>query len=187
MSNIIHPTSVIDERVIIGDNVYIGPNCIIGFPAEYKEKFGFDSKFSVEIESGAVITGNVTIDAGTVRHTKICSGSMIMKGCHVGHDVIVGENVTMSPHCCIGGIVNIGQGANLGMGVIIHPRQHIGSYAMIGMATVVTKKAVIKPGYIYVGSPSKELGINNVGLERNGVDSDKLDQLIKDFENRNEN
>lgn len=187
MSNTIHPTAVINEHVIIGDNVYIGPNCIIGFPAEYKENFGLDNNFSVEIESGAIITGNVTIDAGTIRHTKICSDSMIMKGCHVGHDVIVGANVTMSPHCCIGGIVNIGKGANLGMGSIIHPRQNIGSYSMIGMATVVTKKAVVKPGHIYVGSPSKELGINRVGLERSGIDSDKLDQLIKEFESKNEN
>lgn len=187
MSTQIHPTAVIDERVKIGTNVYIGPNCTIGFPAEYKENFGNNNEFSVEIEDGVIITGNITIDAGTTRNTRICSDSMIMKGCHIGHDVIVGENVTMSPHCCIGGLVTIEQGANLGMGTIIHPRQRIGSYSMIGMATVVTKKVMIKPGHIYVGSPSKELGLNKIGLERNHIDDTKLEELIKKFENSNGN
>lgn len=187
MATTIHPTAVIDERVIIGKNVYIGPNCTIGYPAEYKGNFGSNNEFTVEIEDGVTITGNITIDAGTVRNTKICTNSMIMKGCHIGHDVIVKENVTISPHCCIGGLVIVEEGANLGMGAIIHPRQRIGSFAMIGMATVVTKKAVIKPGHIYVGSPSKEIGINKVGLERNNISDAKFEQLISDFENRNEN
>lgn len=186
MTTTIHPSAIIDDKVIIGENVYIGPNCIIGFPAEYKESFGTHNDFTVEITDGATITGNITIDAGTVRNTKICSGSMIMKGCHIGHDVIVSEDVTMSPHCCIGGLVVIENGANLGMGAIIHPRQRIGSYAMIGMATVVTKKAIIKPGHIYVGSPAKEIGVNKIGLQRNNIDEDKLKQLIKDFETIND-
>lgn len=187
MSKYIHPTAVIDDRVIIGDNVYIGPNCTIGFPAEYKDSFGEHQDFTVVIKSGSKITGNVTIDAGTIKNTEIGSNSMIMKGCHIGHDVVIGEDVTMSPHCCIGGLVIIERGVNLGMGAIIHPRQRLGSYSMIGMSTVVTKRAIIKPGYIYVGSPSKEIGINQIGLDRSGIDQLKLQQLIRDFESNNEN
>lgn len=186
MANQIHPTAVIDERVIIGDNVYIGPNCTIGFPAEYKNDFGKDTGFTVEIEDNVTITGNITIDAGTVRNTKISSHSLVMKGCHIGHDAVIEENVTLSPHVCIGGHARIGEFANLGMGSIIHPRKNIGSYSMIGMATVVTKKSTIKPGHTYVGSPAKELGLNKVGLERNNIDDNKLAQLLGDFERLNE-
>lgn len=186
MANQIHPTAVIDERVIIGDNVYIGPNCTIGFPAEYKNDFGKDTGFTVEIADNATITGNVTIDAGTVRNTKISSHCLIMKGCHIGHDAILEENVTLSPHACVGGHVIIGDSANLGMACIIHPRKNVGAYSMIGMATIVTKKSSIKPGHIYVGSPAKELGLNKIGLERNQIDDTKLQQLITEFERSDE-
>ena len=68
MSKYIHPSAMIHEKVVIENNVYIGPNCTIGFPAEVKATFP-TSDFSVIISQGAVITGNVTIDAGTVRDT----------------------------------------------------------------------------------------------------------------------
>jgi UDP-N-acetylglucosamine acyltransferase len=56
---------------------------------------------------------------------------------------------------------------------------------MIGMGTIVTKSSRIEPGNIYVGSPSKLLKSNNVGLERNNIDNDKLQQLIIKFNNLN--
>lgn len=181
MAKFIHPTAVIAEGVFIGEDVYIGPNCIIGYPAEYKDNFPRESQFTVEILGNAVITGNVTIDAGTVRNTLIKSDSFLMKGVHIGHDAIIDTGVTLSPHCCIGGHVHIQENANLGMGSIVHPRQKIGAFSMIGMGTVVPKKAVILPGRIFVGNPCKEIGINQIGLDRANIDSEALEELTASF------
>ena len=186
MANQIHSTAVIDERVMIGDNVYIGPHCTIGFPAEYKNNFGKDTGFTVEIEDNVVITGNVTIDAGTIRNTIIGDGTFIMKSTYIAHDVIIRKNSIISANANLGGHVFIGESANLGMAVTIHPRQRIGAFSMLGMATIVTKKSNIKPGHIYVGSPARELGLNKVGLERNQIDDAKLQQLITEFEKLDE-
>ncbi|PYE41059.1 DapH/DapD/GlmU-related protein [Psychrobacter fozii] len=187
MRNTIHPSAVINENVILGDNVYIGPNCTIGFPAEYKEGFGKSVGHTVKIEDNVVLTGNVTIDAGSRRDTVIGEGSFLMKAAYIAHDVEIGKQSIISAHTCLGGHVEVGDFVNIGMGAIVHPRQRIGSHTMIGMGTVITKKAKILPGRIYAGNPSKEIGINKIGLERNGINDLKLRQLINDFENSNEN
>lgn len=187
MNNTIHPSAVIHESVILGNNLYIGPNCTIGFPAEYKEGFGTKLDYTVELKDNVVLTGNVTIDAGSCRNTVIGEGCFVMKAVYIAHDVTIGNHSILSAHTCLGGHVIVGEFVNIGMGAIVHPRQRIGSYAMIGMGTVITKKAKILPGGIYAGNPSKEIGINQIGLDRNKVDSLILKQLIDSFENNDDN
>ena len=177
----IHPTAEIAENVILEDDVYIGPFCIIGFPPEDRGHFP-DSPFGVRIKSGAKLTGHVTIDAGTVRDTVIGEGNFLMKGVHLGHDVVLEKNITLSCHAILGGHVYIQEGANLGLGCIIHPRQVIGAYSMIGMGAIVPKKAVVEPGQIFVGNPAKKIGQNERGLERHGVDSALLNEFIEKFQ-----
>jgi UDP-N-acetylglucosamine acyltransferase len=180
----IHPTAVIHEQVIIEDNVYIGPNCIIGYPAEDKGTFP-KTPFTVHICSGAKITGNVTIDAGTIRNTYIGRDCFLMKGSHVGHDVIIGQNVTLFCHAIVGGHVEIMDGANLGLGCIIHQRQKIWHYCMIGMGAIVTKKLETEPFCIYVGNPARKIGINQRGLEKNEISQNTLESIKQQFnENR---
>lgn len=180
MSKYIHPTAVIDENVVIEDDVYIGPNCIIGFPAEDKNTFP-EQPYSVRICSGTKITGNVTIDAGTVRDTYIGHNCFLMKGSHVGHDVIINDDVILSCHAIIGGHVEVLKGANLGLGCIIHPRQKIWHYSMIGMGSVITKKLSTEPFGIYVGSPAKKIGINQRGIEKNNIDQSEIDNINQLF------
>ncbi|MBF0657472.1 hypothetical protein IPZ60_01820 [Psychrobacter sp. NG25] len=187
MSNTIHPSAVVNENVVLGDNIYIGPNCTIGFPAEYKAEFGKDSNYTVKIEDNVVLTGNVTVDAGSCRDTVIGESSFLMKAAYIAHDVIIGKQSIISAHVCLGGHVAVGDFVNIGMGAIVHPRQKIGSYSMIGMGTVITKKAKVLPGRIYAGNPSKEIGVNKIGLDRNNVDGSKLEQLTNEFENDNAN
>ncbi len=52
------------ENVTLGDNNYIGAYCIIGDPAEHKKYWG-KQKGNVIIGDNNIITGLVTIDAGT--------------------------------------------------------------------------------------------------------------------------
>src|SRR5690606_34372775 len=110
-----HPSSVIYDDTIIGDGVYIGANCTIGSIAESKKYFYNPPSFKVIIGKETVIHGNVTIDAGTVSNTEIGNKVWLMKGCHIGHDVVVEDNVTISPHVCLGGHVVVGEGTNIGM------------------------------------------------------------------------
>jgi len=155
----IHPTSIIYPNVKIGKNVTIGPYCIIGAPAEDKKHWGQDAHI-VEIGDNTIITGHVTIDAGTIENTKIGSNCFIMKGVHIGHDVQVGDNVTLSPHVVIGGHCHIGDGVNMGIASVTHQRCVIPDNCMIGMNATITKKTQMTENGCYVGTPARWLREN---------------------------
>lgn len=156
----IHPTAVIFPGVVIEDGVSIGPYCIIGAKAEYRKFWNSKSLFSVIIKAGTIITGHVTIDAGTEKHTEIGSGCFIMKGAHIGHDSIIHDDVTISPHVVIGGHCEIGKGTNMGIASVVHQLVNIPEGCMIGMNSTVTKKTHLIPNWVYIGSPAEKLRKN---------------------------
>lgn len=156
----IHPTATVHYKTVIEDGVYIGPGCVIGYPAEHLKYWGKESEFKVVIKSGAKITGNVTIDAGTVNDTVIGENCFIMKGVHIGHDCDIHNDTIISPHAIVGGHVSIHSRCNIGMGAIIHQRQIIPEGCMIGMGAIITKGLKMIKGYIYVGNPAYMLKPN---------------------------
>lgn len=157
----IHETAVIYPGVTLEDNVYIGAYCIIGAPAENKKTWGEDGK-GVLIKSGTIINGMVTIDSGSEVKTVVGENCFIMKGCHIGHDAIIGNRVTMSPHTIIGGHSEIAFGTNMGMGSIVHQRCYIPSGCMIGMNSTVTKSSKLWDDGVFVGSPVRFLRPNKI-------------------------
>jgi len=150
-----HPTAVIYPNVTIEDGVYIGAFCIIGAPAESKKYWLKENLPGVVIMKGAIITGHVTIDAGTFQPTIIGKDAYIMKGCHVGHDAFICQGATLSPHVVIGGHSEVGVNTNMGISSVVHQRVSIPSGCMIGMNATVTKKTELKADGVYVGSPAK--------------------------------
>lgn len=160
MATFIHPTAVIYEGVEIRNNVYIGAYCIIGAPAEHKQYWGVDPHHGVLIKEGTIITGAVTIDAGTVQRTIIEKNCFIMKRSHIGHDAHIKEGVTISPGALIGGHAIIGENTNLGMGCVIHQRKEVPSGCMVGMGSIITKKTYMDKGGVYVGNPATFLRWN---------------------------
>ena len=66
------------------------------------------------------------------------------------------------------------QSDNLGIKTIVHQNQVIGSYTMIGMGTIITKKKIISPGYIYYGKPVKLIRKNNFIIKKLKIDENNL-------------
>lgn len=154
----VHPTAVIGPNVTIGKGVYIGPLCVIGYPAEWKGNEHNDA--GVIIEDGARLTGLVTVDSGVERPTVIGKDCYLMKHCHVGHDAILEDQVTVSCGAKIGGHTIIGVMTNIGLNACIHQRLNIPYGCMIGMGAVVTKKTDLSPKTKYAGVPAKAIGGN---------------------------
>jgi UDP-N-acetylglucosamine acyltransferase len=157
----IHPTAVIAPGVTIeddGDDVYIGPLCVIGFPAEWR---GHErTNAGVIIRAGTRLTGLVTVDGGVEGFTAINKNCYLMKHCHVGHDAVIREGVTISCGAKIGGHTEIGKYANIGLNAVIHQKMFIAEGVMIGMGSVITKKLVTEPYKTYAGNPAKYIGEN---------------------------
>lgn len=178
VSGYIHPTAVIYENVTLGDNVYIGAYAVIGGPPEHRDYWDEDYN-GVIIGDNVRISNHVTIDAGTTSSTVVGNNSILLAHSHVGHDVILEDNVTISVGAIIGGHTYIMKGANIGLNATIHQNHLIGSYSMVGMGAVVPKSKKVQPFYIYAGNPIKEIGKNQVAIDRNKLS-------IYDFENENQ-
>lgn len=194
--NWIHPTAIIGKGVKLGKNNTIGPYCIIdnavigdnntfqsnviiGSPPEHKDFFeGLDGS-GVLIGNNNVFREFITVNTGIQYNTHIGNDNILLRGSHVGHDVIIGDNCTISCNVLLGGFTQLLDGVNCGLGSITHQYSILGHYSMLGMGTIVTKQSKIEPGNIYVGSPAKYLKKNMVGLERANVS----EELLKDFTN----
>ena len=157
MANYIHPTAIIFDNVIIGDNNYIGAYCIIGDKAEYKKYWG-NGKGKVFIGNNNIITGLVTIDAGTEEPTVIENDCFIMKHAHIGHDCHIMNNVTISCGAKIGGHSIILDNSNIGLNAVLHQFSEIAEGCMIGASAFF--KGISKPYTKYAGVTARELGKN---------------------------
>lgn len=150
----IHPTAIIYPNVTIGEDVYIGPYCVIGAPAEHLKHWGEPDQKSVVIQSGTIIHGHVTIDAGIHGDTYIYSKCFIMKGVHIGHDSEIGSKCVIAPRAIIGGHVKMSPECKIGMGAIIHQRKVVPMNIEIGMGAVVTKSTELWKDGTFVGNPA---------------------------------
>lgn len=175
----IEKTAIV-QNSIIHHTAYIGHFCIIGGAPEKKGVYPH-SPFGVTIGKDTHLTGHCTFDAGTVRNTKIGDNVFIMKAVHGGHDCDIEDDVTIACHSIIGGFVRICKGANLGLGVIVHPRQTIAPYCMIGAGAIVTKTAKIKPFEVWAGNPAKFIKMNDIGIEKAGLSKEDVERITKEW------
>jgi UDP-N-acetylglucosamine acyltransferase len=157
MANFIHPTAIIGDNVILGDNNYIGAFCIIGDPAEHKKYWG-QEKGKVIIGNNNIVTGLVTIDAGTEVPTIIEDGCFIMKHAHIGHDCRIMNNVTISCGAKIGGHSIVGEGSNIGLNAVLHQFSVIKKGCMIGASAFFKGESEVEMKY--AGVPARKLGSN---------------------------
>ncbi len=175
MANFIHPTAIIGDNVILGDNNYIGAYCIIGDPAEHKKYWDYEEEIKdfgtlkiiekgqikrglVTIGNNNIITGLVTIDAGTSKVTTIGDNCFIMKHSYIAHDCIIQSNVTISSGVRIGGHCIVKEYSNLGMNAVLHQFAIIEQGCMIGASAFF--KGTSQEFSKYAGVPAKYLSPN---------------------------
>ena len=157
MANFIHPTAIIGQDVILGDNNYIGPYCIIGDPAEYKKYWG-QRPNKVIIGNNNIITGLVTIDAGTEETTHIGNNCFIMKHAYIAHDCIIDNNVSICSGAKIGGHCIINDNCNIGLNATLHQWSVVLEGCMIGASAFF--KGESEKYTKYAGVPARKLGEN---------------------------
>lgn len=178
--NYIDKFARIYPNVTIDAGVYVGAFCIIGSSPEIKGFTGPD--YGVIIRAGTRITGTTSIDAGSKRSTEVGKNCFIMEHCHIGHDAIIGHDVTMSPFACVGGHSVIWPYAVLGIGCAIHQNHELAPGAMLGMGCVLPKSAKTEPFTIY-GGVGMRLRENTKLI--NELPDEEVQRLVTAWENRN--
>ena len=173
---------VIQNNVSIGNDNYFHPYVAIGALGE------MGLKGDVFNEEGQVVIGNnVTIREFATIHspvyrmeTRIDDGAYLMNKCYIAHDCHIGEKVVLSASVMLAGRCVVEQHANLGLGVTVHQRRHIGEYAMVGMQSVVTRD--ILPYAKVAGNPARIMGFNAKGAEHANHASNWMDEMHAYFD-----
>ena len=172
--NFIHPTAVINWKLLnIGKGNTIGPYVVIGNQAQWKNKKNV----------GKIIIGNnnvfneytnIHLPTSLKRKTFIGNNNYIMNSSTIDHDCYLEDYIVLSSNVVLGGNIHIMKNANLGIKTIVHQNQVIGSFSMIGMGSIITKKKRILPGYMYYGKPVKKIKKNILSLKKNKINDKKL-------------
>lgn len=198
--NLIHPTAIIGESVIIGNNNYIGPYCFItgntvigdnnrfeafctiGTPAQDRSViYNFEKEYPVRIGNNNVFREYCQVHSGTKNTTDISDNCLFLVNSHISHDSVIENNVTIGNNTVLGGHTIVMEGANIGLGSLIHQNSIIGAYSMIGMGSVITKHKKVEPGHVVAGNPIKFIKINTIGLSRNNVTTEQFNNLKKRY------
>ena len=172
--------------VVTGDTV-VGPGCtiysfaVIGeVPQDLKYR---GERTRLEIGARNRIREHVTMHAGTGAGgglTRVGDDGLFMAGCHVAHDVQIGDrvilvnSVALAGHCIIEDDVIVGGLSG------VHQWVRIGRGAIIGAVTMVTNDVI---PYGLVQAPRGVLdGLNLVGLKRKGVSRPDITALRAAFQ-----
>ena len=192
------PFTIIGPGVEIGSGTTIGPHVVIRGPSRIGREnriFQFasigedpqDKKYQgevtrLEIGDRNVIREYCTIHRGTAQDqslTRIGSDNLLMAYTHVAHDCVIGDGVIMANGASLAGHVSVDDYAILGGFSLVHQFCRIGRHSFSGMGSVISRDI---PPYVMVGgSPTKPRGINNVGMERRGYDSEAILQIKRAF------
>jgi UDP-N-acetylglucosamine acyltransferase len=179
--NVIGPYAVILGPLRLGDGNWVGPHVVLGTPAEIRgvEHGGAGQGgvgAGVRIGSRNVIREYTTVHQGWQGATTVGDGCFLMNRVYIGHDGSVQNDVTMAAGVSLGGHVQVGAAANLGMGVTVHQHRIVGPLAMIGMSAVVTRD--VPPFALAYGNPCRVRSANRLGMLRAGYDQPTVDAVV---------
>lgn len=195
----IHPSVEIGPYTVIGPNVEIGENTVIanhvnivgytqigkrnvispfvsiGCPPQDIKYAGQKNYVRIGDENHFREFTTVHMAEGDDTETVIGSKNLFMAYVHIAHNCCVANNVIMANCASLAGHVHVGDKAVLGGFVGIHQFCHVGSMVMVGGMTKITKDV---PPFIKIdGNPARVIGLNTVGLKRNGVPRESIDKI----------
>lgn len=152
----------------IGEDTEIYPFAVIG---EIPQDLKFDGeRTTLRIGARNRIREHVTMNTGTAGgggETRIGDDGLFMAGCHIAHDVQIGDRVIVVNSSALAGHCIIEDDVIIGGLCGVHQFVRIGKGAIIGAVTMVTKDVL--PHGLVQGPRGVLDGLNLVGLKRKGV------------------
>jgi carbonic anhydrase/acetyltransferase-like protein (isoleucine patch superfamily) len=141
-----------DKQPVIGNSVYIDESAVVIGDITLGD--------DVSVWPATVIRGDVesiSIGAGTnVQDGSVLHVSHAGKFSPVGHPLIIGKGVTIG-HKAVVHACTIGNYCLIGIGAIIMDDAVLEDYVMLGAGALVPPGKKLVSGYLYVGSPARQV------------------------------
>jgi UDP-N-acetylglucosamine acyltransferase len=174
--------TVLDSHVVIkrytslGEQNHLHMGVLLGSDPEDKHFTG-QNKSYLRIGSRNIFREYSTASRGTPPEsvTTVGDDNYIMIGVHVAHNCQVGSGTVICNNCSLAGYVEVGDGAFLSGGVVVHQFSKIGRLAMIGGNTRVNLD--VPPFLLTSDFNVAAKGLNVVGLRRAGMSRATIIQL----------
>jgi len=149
----------------LGDRVIVQAGAVLG-----SEGYGYvrDSETGryeqspqigrLVIEDDVEVGANSTIDRGALDETRIGRGTKIDNLVHIGHNVLIGENVVIVAQTGISGSVVVENNVIIGGQVGIADHVRIEEGAILGAQSgIPTKKVIRGKGVVFWGTPARPI------------------------------
>ncbi len=185
------PYAVVGAEVEVGDRCRIGSGAQVAGPTRLGPDnrifshacIGFDpqdkkyqgERTVLEVGRDNVFREFCTVHRGTGLGggiTSIGNGNLLMAYVHVAHDCRLGDGTILANNATLAGHVEVHDHATLAAFSGVQQFCRIGRYAYVGGYTVITIDVL--PFSRAVGLKAAFLGINGVGLERNGFSREQM-------------
>jgi len=170
---------VIEGRTSIGSGCQIFTGAVIGSrPQDLKYK---GEKSFLEIGENNIIREYCTFNPGTEEGSKTIVGNnnLFMAYSHIAHNCKVANNCVIANNGTLAGYVTIEDKAVIGGLVAIHQFVRVGILSIIGGCSKVVQD--IPPYSTCDGHPARVYGLNLVGLRRNGISKETIEELNRVF------
>jgi UDP-N-acetylglucosamine acyltransferase len=152
----------------MGEGCIVYPFASLGTPPQSVHYRGGPTQLVIgarcEIREGVTMNTGTEDSGGVTRVGERCT---FMVGAHVGHDCVVGNEVTFANNAMLGGHVSVGDHTFLGGHTAIHQFVRIGEGVM--MAGMSAARDDIIPFGFALGQTGALVGLNIVGLRRRGA------------------
>jgi UDP-N-acetylglucosamine acyltransferase len=171
---------VIQGRTILGEENVVFPFASVGtIPQDLKYR---GEPSDLVIGNRNTIREYVSLNPGTAGGgmvTRIGDQNLLMMQCHIAHDCIIGNRNVIANGATLGGHVTIEDFVIVGGLVGIHQFVRIGTSAIIGAGSMVSKD--VPPYCNATGDRAKLHGLNLEGLKRRGFDRSVIDIIRKAY------
>lgn len=176
----------VKSHVVIEGNTAIGQDNVIfqfatvgSIPQDLKYR-GENSRLVIGDHN--TIREFVSLNPGTTGGgmlTRVGSHNLLMMYCHIAHDCLLGDHNVIANGATLGGHVILEDYVIAGGLIGIHQFVKIGSGALIGAGSMVSKD--VPPYCNAAGDRAKLKGLNIEGMRRRGFKKEQIDAIRKAY------
>ena len=164
----------------IGARTIVHPGAVLGGEGQIRGDIFAEGR--LEIGPDCVLRELVTMNCGSKKGKGITSvgrRGYFMAASHVGHDCVVGDDVTLANSVALGGHSQVGDGVIFGGLSAVQQFCRVGKGAMVGGLTGVNRDVI--PYAMAFGDHAELAGLNLIGLKRRGLSRDTINALRSAF------